>query len=371
MSSGALTFVAAGGVPPYTFTIATPGSGSPAIDKATGAYTAGTVVGKTDVVRVTDSAAVSATAKVNVIAAVTNVDYTVSSATLPTTGNGGTALANGYSFTVTNVGTAGGTKSISWWVFLDSSQTLGSSAILLENGTVQKPIAVGASRAVSVSWTWPILSGTSYLFVLISAADDLNPTNNIFADATPVSVNPPDYAPAAVTAPATAVAGSPLSGTFTLQNIGTQNGSQTVYWFAYVSTKNTLDGTTEKLLATGTHASLGAGASQPNIAFSGTWPSTPGTYYLIVKVSASDDVNPANDSTASSSVSVTAPDVDAAPDRRRRRHPPIRRGGSSEWYLYAAERRHAKWFADRVLVRVRLHQEDLGRNYGETLGNRQ
>ena len=66
--NGSITFGAFGGVPPYTYSIATAGTGSPAINSSTGDYTAGPSAG-TDVVRVTDSAGSTSDSTVSVASA--------------------------------------------------------------------------------------------------------------------------------------------------------------------------------------------------------------------------------------------------------------------------------------------------------------
>ena len=85
-SGSSITFVATGGVSPYTFTIQTNNSGG-SIDSGSGAYNAGPTTGVADTIIVTDSDTPAQTcavpAVVSVTAVVTNVDYTISADTLP------------------------------------------------------------------------------------------------------------------------------------------------------------------------------------------------------------------------------------------------------------------------------------------------
>ncbi|MBN1837989.1 MAG: hypothetical protein JW820_19180, partial [Spirochaetales bacterium] len=67
---------------------------------------------------------------------------------------------------------------------------------------------------------------------------------------------------------------------------------------------------TDPIIDSGNIAALSPGGVSGPIAFSGTWPSTPGSYCYIVTVDAGDDVDPANDLLAGSMLTVTAPDVD-------------------------------------------------------------
>jgi hypothetical protein len=131
--------------------------------------------------------------------------------------------------------------------------------------------------------------------------------NSVSGAAIAVSVPPIDYTSSAITNTSpTNVAGNSLSGTFTLQNLGTQAGARTVYWSAYVSTNSVFNGSAV-LVATGSNPALAAGSSQSNIPFTGSWPTAPNIYYLIINVSAGDDMNPANDSAAGSSIVVAIP----------------------------------------------------------------
>ena len=84
--------------------------------------------------------------------------------------------------------------------------------------------------------------------------------------------------------------GSAIAGEFTYRNTGTAAGTQTIYWSAYYSTLATLNGTNEVLIATGTAPALAAATTSPApVPFSGgTWPAAGGSYYLIVRVGASD-----------------------------------------------------------------------------------
>jgi hypothetical protein len=122
----------------------------------------------------------------------------------------------------------------------------------------------------------------------------------------PIVVNPPnvDYTVTVVNNVGGTTAGGPLSGNFTIRNVGTASGVASVTWTAYLSADTTID-ISDTTLATGSVGPLGPGATNGPIGFSGTWPAGAATWYLIVKVSASDDINPANDATASGAVPVT------------------------------------------------------------------
>ena len=108
------------------------------------------------------------------------------------------------------------------------------------------------------------------------------------------------------------VGGGPLAGEFTFSNHGTAAGTADVLWEAYVSTDNTL-GPGDYLVDSGTTAALASGGSPPTpIQFNGTWPSpsTSTIYYLIVEVSAIDDLISGDNQGETSVVVDVAPPAD-------------------------------------------------------------
>ena len=300
---GTITFVATGGNPPYAFSIASVGSAPPAPTLTTaGVYVAGSTKG-TDTIEVTDASGTVAAATVSVTSAVTNVDYTVTAASFPTTGTSGNTIPAGSTFILSNAGSAGGTKPVSWWVYMSTSSTLGSGASVLTSGTTAA-LGPGATSSVNVSWTWPAGSGTRYLFVMVAAADDLNQANNTFSVPATVALNPSqvDYVVPTVTGPGgSAAAGSAVSGTFQFRNAGTNNGGQNVTWSVFASMDNVLDAS-DVLVASGSYGSaLNAGVTSSVVTFNGNWPSASANYYLIVHVAAADDLDPLNNSGVSAS----------------------------------------------------------------------
>ena len=68
-----------------------------------------------------------------------------------------------------------------------------------------------------------------------------------------ITVQAPDYVIDLLSNTGGTTATAPISGQFTYRNSATVgNGSQPVYWRAYYSTLNTLNGTTEVLIDSGT-----------------------------------------------------------------------------------------------------------------------
>ena len=120
-----ISFVATGGVGSYTFDFQTNNSGGSVTPD--GVYTAGSTTGVSDTIIVTDSDAPAQTcsvpAVVSVTGAVTNVDYSISGETFPASAL--TASSISGDFTIHNGGSATGTASISWWLFISEDGTFG------------------------------------------------------------------------------------------------------------------------------------------------------------------------------------------------------------------------------------------------------
>ena len=94
-----------------------------------------------------------------------------------------------------------------------------------------------------------------------------------------------------------------MSGTFTMRNDGAAGGEDTLHWAAYASADMALGG--DYLLARGSQAGGLTAATSLAVPFGGMWPSTPGSWYLIVTLSADDDV----DQSAASNTAVSAATV--------------------------------------------------------------
>ncbi|MCK5250985.1 MAG: hypothetical protein KAJ98_13525, partial [Spirochaetaceae bacterium] len=99
--------------------------------------------------------------------------------------------------------------------------------------------------------------------------------------------------------------GAAITADFTHQNIGTVGGGSNVQWNAYVSTTPNMSGIIS-LADSGTVPALNAGTISvaPQV-IGGSWPSNPGTYYIVVHLSAVADVDTANNAGASGAVTMT------------------------------------------------------------------
>ncbi len=236
------------------------------------------------------------------------VDYTISNPTFPSSGVTDGAF-NG-DFAITNSGTAVGNQTIDWDVYLsiDDTYDAGDTPIGAGGTGTQDPLAAGTSSPViDFSGNWPSTIGTYYLIIVISAADDSNTSNNETASS-PIPIGIVDYTISNPTFPSSGVTDGAFNDDFAITNSGTAVGNQTIDWDVYLSIDDTYDAGDTPIGAggTGTQDPLAAGTSSPVIDFSGNWPSTIGTYYLIIVISAADDSNTDNNETPSLPIPISA-----------------------------------------------------------------
>ena len=295
--NSAVPFEVFGGTgPTFTFDFVSKASGADAdIGATSGYYVAGSIPGTTDVVRVTDSASFTDTATIHVVALDSAVDYTVSSTGgLPLSAVAGATIGGGLTFTLDNIGSGDGASTVSWKVYFSSDGTLSGGDVVVTEG-IAGPLAAGGSSPVGLGGTWPtgpVDSG--YLIVTASAADDTSPGNNTStAHAFTLDPRPVNYEVVSVSHSTGTFTGQSVTGSFTVKNIGTVTGAAAFSWFVYASTDPAIDAG-DYLLQSGTHAVLSASESLP-IGIASTWPTTPDSYYLLVKVSATDDISALND----------------------------------------------------------------------------
>jgi len=309
MAGGSFTFSAIGGATPYTYSMQSSGSGSPSVTAAGGVYHAGASPG-TDVVKVTDNLGATSTATVTVTTVASAVDYTVPATGLPGAGIINAAVPGGAQFTLKNIGSGNGSQAVSWEAWLSTDATISTGDFLVGSGTTSA-LNAGASAAVTVTGTLGPLNGPPgpyYLIVRVSAADDTTPANNTSAaSAIALGAANVDYTVTSVANGGPLISGQTASGTLAIQNGGTADGTQQVAWKVYASTDTTLNVPGDYLVDSGTISPIAAAASTTGIPYSGLWPSTPGTWYLIATVSAPDDIATGNNTTASASLVTSGP----------------------------------------------------------------
>ncbi len=255
----------------------------------------------------------SASAAVAVTAPPTpNVDY---GGTL----SGGSPTRAGSSFsaslTISNGGAAAGSRTVYWSVYASLGDTgIDAGDKLVGSGSIAGGLpAPGSSGPLAISSSWPSVTGTYYLVAQILADDDTNTLNNTPAGGA-ITVGMTDYS-GVVAHSAGTTAGAAFSGTLSISNIGgvlALGGSQAIYWNVYASLEDTVISAEDKVVASGTIAGLGAGASSGALPIANTWPATAGSYYLIADIFAGDDGNTGNNRPASGAVAVTAPPAPGA-----------------------------------------------------------
>jgi hypothetical protein len=238
-----------------------------------------------------------------------DVDYDLTSVS----GSGAVLTGSPISeeFQFNNLGSQDGVATVYWTAYRSSDAALDAGDVVIDSGSVVPLTAGGSSGAVGFNGVWPSTGGTYYLIVELSADDDPVSGNDVLASAQ-FTVSPPavDYLFTSVTsANSPADVGTPINETFTIRNQGAIAGSQLVSWTAYVSADTAISGD-DKVVDHGVFAALGAGADTGAVSIDGNWPSTAGTYYLLVELDASDDINSGNDSGSSSAYSVTDINVD-------------------------------------------------------------
>jgi hypothetical protein len=246
---------------------------------------------------------------------VTNVDYTISADTLPTAAYAGTAISG--DFTITNNGSVTGTADVSWWLFLSDDGTFGGDGeYLVDSGIVTTDIPTSPPHDVTPTGSWPadLPQGSYDLFLMISSPDDLNHTDNV-SNAGTFTLNYPDvdYRVLSVTNTGQTFVGGAIAGEFELDNEGTDDGTQTITWKAYVSANNSVD-LGDTLIDSNTEGAMPSAEVPRTIPFTGTWPSSVGNYYLVIEVSADDDEAAGNDgdnvTATPAAIGVNYPDVD-------------------------------------------------------------
>lgn len=118
-----------------------------------------------------------------------------------------------------------------------------------------------------------------------------------------------DYETTSDTFPASALAGSTITGSFTIMNSGSADGSKPVSWWLFVSDDGSFDGNGEILVASNSTGFLTAGGSAP-VTPTGNWPTMTGTYTVFVMISAEDDLTHGNNIYDAGTIALNVPDVD-------------------------------------------------------------
>ena len=142
--------------------------------------------------------------------------------------------------------------------------------------------------------------------VVIRVTDKNKNTSDAKITITSTGLLDVDYTVSGFTHTGPLIAGGPLSESCTLQNLGTDAGSFSVQWTAYVSSDSLMTiSAGDTVINAGTTGPIGAAPASTSIGITGTWPGAHGPYYLKVKVSAPDDTNTTNNIEPSAAVYTT------------------------------------------------------------------
>jgi hypothetical protein len=203
------------------------------------------------------------------------------------------------SFDLTNGGTADGTATVYWTAYLSSNTVLEiGTDIPIQDGSISALNAGVSTTGITLSGSWPQSAGTWYLIVTESASDEI--TAGEYAVSAAVTVNDPavDYRISNFNVSGTpALTGDTVIANFQVENNSADTGTASIYWTAYVSTDTNIDPGVDPVIDTGVISADLAGwafSAVQNIT-GGTWPLSPNSYYLLVKLYSGDDVNNLND----------------------------------------------------------------------------
>jgi hypothetical protein len=273
-TGGTMSFTASGGNGDYTFSVITSCGGT--IDPVSGVYTApGSECN--DIIMVTDSTDLSATASVSVVSTLDELEINPKVATL-SPGASITFVATGgvppyeFSFSANN---SQGTLS------LDGDYTAG-----LTSGVIDQIIVTDADSTVcAIKANVSVVAATTYVDYELTAAG--------------------------CSFPSSAYTGESISGTFTVTNVGDADGGKPVSWWLFLSEDGAFGGDPEILIASNITSELDAHAtSSPPVTPSGTWPAEDGTFHILIMISAEDDMNHTNNKIDAGSISLGRPKVD-------------------------------------------------------------
>ena len=156
-------------------------------------------------------------------------------------------------------------------------------------------------------YTAPLISNTATIQVIDNIGDSQTASITIEDVLTDI-----DYAVSSITnTSATNIGGNPLSGEFTIANVGVSDGNQTINWDVFLSNDNTFSSDDLFIESGSTVQMNAAGSIVINFSNSKVWPLTAGDYYFIVKSYAFDDItNTVNNNGSSGAIAI----IGAPPD---------------------------------------------------------
>jgi hypothetical protein len=211
------------------------------------------------------------------------------------------------SFDLNNAGSDASGATVTWNLYVSVNSTLDGGDYLATSGTAG-PLGAGPSSTTinPGGATWPITPGDYYLIVEIESTEDVaagNDGNDVAVSGSTFTAAAPnvDYIVDQVnfdSGGSTYLPDGTVKGDFIYKNNGSNDGTQPVSWEAYSSLDTNLDAGDVLIESGSSLPPLDAGLTSGSIGFSGKWPLDYGDYYLIVRVMSSDELNPADNFSA-------------------------------------------------------------------------
>jgi hypothetical protein len=271
-----LIFSASGGNSPYTFEVVSGSGGLTSIGPDTGEYSSSSET--TAIVMAVDSTGQSGTATVSVVSVLKALAAVPSGATVP--------IGGGLIF----VGTGG----VGPYTF--DMQTNNSGGSITSGGDYSAGFTTGIDT------------------IRVTDSDPLGP-NSVTANVTVTAVETHvDYTinTGDDTFPPDAVAGSSLTGNFTITNTEAATGTASISWWMFISESAPFGGDGEHLIASGVVTDDIPGYGPYVVTPSGSWPTNlpQGAYQLYVLISSPDDLNHGNNEYNAGAITLNVPDVD-------------------------------------------------------------
>ncbi|MDC7218316.1 MAG: hypothetical protein PQJ59_00140 [Spirochaetales bacterium] len=214
------------------------------------------------------------------------------------------------SFDYSNDGSETGAYDTAWYVYVSDDEIRDSEDDLLDSGT-NSPLAASATKTISFSGTAPASAGDYYLIARLITSDDGDSSNDsLVSDATTIyaTSGTVDYQVSSISLDYPNLSsGATCSETFSIKNLGSENGTETISWSAYASTDTTLETASDTLIDSSTLSALTSGSSYLDNSITGTWPDTAGEYYLFIEIGAGDDGYSSNNTRYNGPYTLTDP----------------------------------------------------------------
>jgi hypothetical protein len=241
---------------------------------------------------------------------VADIDYEITAIYDPPVGERITGRGFSGSFDVQNTGGNDGTTDLHWVAYISTNDSLDeNNDIAFDSNVIGGGLNSLESRNESFSGTWPMTTDNYYILIKVVSSEDNDSSNDVQAGGVlNVDVALVDYDIVGLSASTPNDTGSTLSESFTLTNIGADDGYESVFWTAHMSLGDTdNDDASDIIVASGIESALNTGQSR-GVDIDGFWPATAGTtWYLVVEIIVADDINTGNNLEAVGTITLQDP----------------------------------------------------------------